>query len=331
MAIVLDALTESITPHLADEWGKMFHLETAAVKEGVGKAAPVLLAAIGKQTATADGADALFNWLEQDEETALNTIAEGSGYDILRQWFGVGTDKVAEWFKNTTGTDIAPYLPIAAPVLLSVLEKLVKEKSLDGAGLADLVKSENEAFAKANPQLASEINAALDAGENVNRRAAEQRARFEDEEWNTLTNVPALASYAVMAAAWSGPRGITQEVNALLEAVMETARKADADTLVGLVSRNVTNPETVDELGVTRENATAIARDACLDAVAVLNDKAEYEEIAAYKEFVMTAATHVAQATNDGGVFGFGGKPISADEQATLDLIAAALAYEPKK
>lgn len=331
MATVLDALSESLTPQLADQWANLLHLDSAAVKEGVNKAAPVLLAAVGKQTATTEGADEVLGSLKQDEGSALDTVTQGSGYDVLRQWLGVGTDKVASWFKDTTGVDIAPFLPLAAPLLLRALESVVKDKSLDGAGLAEYVKSENDAFAKANPQLASEINASLDAGANVNERAAEQRARFEENEWNTLTNVPALASFAVMASAWSGPRGVTKEVNALLDAVMDTSKHADADTLVGLISRNVTNPETVDELGVTRDNASEIARDACLDAVAILNDKATHNEIVAYKEFVMKAATQVASATNDGGVFGFGGKPISAEEQRTLDLIAAALAYEPEK
>jgi hypothetical protein len=132
-----------------------------------------------------------------------------------------------------------------------------------------------------------------------------------------------------MMSSLSGPVGLSKEIAALIVALQELGAQADPDSLVGLVSRAYTSPEQITALGANRENAQALTRDACLEALRILTEKETYDESRAYKAFVVGVATRVAQAAIDGGIMSMGGIPVSPEEQLTLDLIAAALAYEP--
>jgi len=58
------------------------------------------------------------------------------------------------------------------------------------------------------------------------------------------------------------------------------------------------------------------------DAIALLEQKATPEELAAYKSFVLTVANRVASAHREEGVY------VSAAEQAAIDEITAALGAE---
>lgn len=335
MATLLDSVTETVTPHMAEQFGTMLGVEQAQILPGITKTAPVVLAALGAKTATTEQADEVLASLKDDTVTAADArnpadaIADGRSHALLSRLFGVGASKMASWIQDTTGFDVAPFLPLAAPLVWQALQNAVKQENLDSAGLTGLLKKENDAYARANPQLASEINAALDVGENVNERAARIREKFSPEEWNTLARTPALAGYAVMMSALSGPIGLNKEISALLEAMAEYGQSAEPDSLIGLVSREFHSPEQINTLGANRSNALNLARDACLEALRILNEKDTYEEALEYKEFVVNVATHVAQAAIDGGIMSIGGTPVSPEEQMTLDLIAAALAYQP--
>ncbi len=329
MATLLDSLTQTVTPQMTEQIGKMLDVENSQVTQGVNMAAPVLLAAIGQKASAPNGADEVLGSLKEDVGNPFDAVASGQGDAILNQLFGVGAKKVASWIENTTGINIAPFLPIVAPLVMNAIQNAVKSQNLDGAGLTTLLINENAAYAKAQPQLASEINAALDAGQNVNERAERIRARFTDDEWNTLASTPTLAGYAVMMSALSGPVGLNKEISALLEAQSELGALVEPDSLVGLVSREIYSPEQISALGANRGNAMNLTRDACLDVVKILNEKETHEEIVAYKKFVVDVATRVASTAIDGGIMSIGGKPINDDEKMTLDLIAAALAYQP--
>lgn len=328
MATLLDAMTEMVTPQMAEQVGTMLGVEQDQVMPGIQKAAPVVLAGLAGKTATTDGADEVLASLKDDASNTTDMMTDGRSEAMLNQLFGIGVGKVTSWLRDTTGFDVAPFLPIAAPLVMQAIRNAVKQENLDGAGLTALLKNENAAYARANPQLASEINAALDLGKNVNERAERIRANFTTEEWNTLAKTPVLAAYAVMMSALSGPIGLNKEIIALIEGMTEYGQAAEPDSLVGLVSHEFRSPEQINTLGANRSNAMNLARDACLEALAILNAKETYEETLAYKEFVVNVATHVAQAAVDGGFMSIGGTPISAEEKMTLDLIAAALAYQ---
>jgi hypothetical protein len=331
MATLLDSARQAVTPAMSQELGERFGLEQTQVEQGIAAAMALILTAFKNQAATDEGADELLNSLQNMNASPapLDALAHGQGDAVLSEIFGVGVSKVANWFQDTTGINVAPFLPLAPILVKRALRDAVKTDKLDRAGLTARLNAEVDAYAKANPQLASEINVALDMGQNVAERAARIRAQFDDDEWNTLAKTPALAGYAVMMSALSGPFGLNKEIGALLDAMQEYGQAAEPDSLVGLVSLEFHNAEQITALGANRENALALTRDACLNTLRILNEKEAYDETVAYKQFVVDVATRVAQASNDGGILGIGGKPVSKEEQMTLDLIAAALAYQP--
>jgi hypothetical protein len=330
MANLLDSLTNVLSPRQMEQLAKLLNTKPTSLPENIYTAGALLLGAVHAQTRTPEGAEALLESLTRDRELRAGVMAAieaGRGYPILDFLFGVGLPKVTEWVRDTAGIDVAPYLPAAAVMLMHALDETVRAQTLDAAGLATYVKTEQDAFARAKPQLASQLNAALDLGQNIVERADRLMRRFTPEEWDALAKLPSIAASAVMMRALSGPVGLNREYTALLQALAASAAANEPDSLVSLAALSYNDPAQIDALGVTESNALTLMRDACLQALAILNDKASREEMAAYKKMVVDVASQVARAANDGGVLGVGGVPVSAEEQRTLDWLAAALAY----
>ncbi len=331
MATLLEIYARQLNARQTDQLAKALAVKTDALQKGLELAGALLLGAVERQVATPEGADALRASLEQDKDLradALRAMEAGHGYPILNFLFGVGYPKVTAWVKDTTGADVEPFLASAAVLMMRALEGIATERKLDAAGLGAYLQSEQEAFARAQPQLASQLNAARDLGQNTVERAERLMLRFTPEEWDALAKLPSIAASAVMMSDLSGPIGLNKEYAALLQALESAAVANEPDSLVSLAARTYNEPARIDALGVTPTNAQTKMRDACLQALEILNAQATHQEIHAYKKMTLDVARRVAQAENDGGIFGIGGKPISADEQRTLDLLAAALAYD---
>ena len=330
MANLLDSLSHQFNARQTDHLAKLLGVNKTQLPQGMATANALLLDAVNTQCNSADGADTLLASLNLDKELrrdAMASIQAGHGYPILDYLFGIGLPKVTHWVQDTAEIDVAPYLPAAAVAFMHALEERVLHDKLDAGGLGAFLKKEYDAFALAQPQLASQLHAAIDLGQNTVERAERLMERFTPEDWDTLAKLPSVAAFAVMMSALSGPAGINKEYASLFQALADVADENEPDSLVSLCARSYNDPAQVDALGITPQNAHDKMRDACLDALAILNDNATHEEILAYKHMVVTVARRVAQAAQDGGVLGMGRKPVSADEQRTLDLLAAALAY----
>lgn len=330
MTTLLEAYAQQLNARQTEQLAKLLDVKTDALHQGLELAGALLLGAVCQQSQTPEGADDLLASLNQDKDLradAMRAIEAGHGYAILDFLFGVGYPKVTGWVKDTAGTDVESFLAAAAVLMMRALENTVSGEKLDAVGLAAYLGKQNDAFARAQPQLASQLNAALDLGQNTVERAENLMLRFTTEEWDALARLPSVAASAIMMADMSGPMGFNKEYAALLQALEASASANEPDSLVSLTARTYNAPAQIDALGVTQANAKTMLRDACLEAVAILNAKAAHEEIHAYKKMVMDVARQVAQAALDGGRLGIGRTPVSADEQRALDMLAAALAY----
>lgn len=331
MATLLETYAQQLNARQSEQLAKALGVKTDALQKGLNMAGALLLGAVHQQSKTPQGAADLLASLNQDKELradALRAIEAGHGYPILNFLFGVGYPKVTAWVQNTTGLDVEPFLAPATVLMMRALEEIAVKEKFDAAGLAAYLQNEQNAFTRAQPQLASQLNAALDLGQNTVERAERLMLRFTPEEWDALARLPALAAAAVMMLDLSGPVGLNKEYTALFAALERAAAANEPDSLVSLAARSYNAPAQIDALGVTQANAQTKMRDACLEVVAILNARATHEEIHAYKKMVMDVAREVAHAALDGGTLGFGRKPVSADEQRGLDLLAAALAYD---
>jgi hypothetical protein len=147
------------------------------------------------------------------------------------------------------------------------------------------------------------------------------KADFNAEEWAALVEAPLLAALQVTAAERGGT---IRESMAVARAYAE-ARQHQGDS--ELLDAIVAGPPSVDPARVREggSDVAGVARTRLSEAVAVLGAKATGDERDAYGQFVLTLAEAAANANREGGFAGIGGKPVSANEQAALDEIRAAL------
>lgn len=331
MATLLETYAQQLTARQTDHVAKLLDVKPDALQKGLDLAGALLLGAVRQRSQTPQDAADLLASLEQDKELRADVwraIEAGHGYPILNFLFGVGYPKVTAWVRDTVGADVEPFLAPAAVLMMRALEGVATQEKFDAAGLGAYLQNEQNAFARAQPQLASQLNAALDLGQNTVERAERLMLRFTTEEWDALAKLPSLAAAALMMTDLSGPVGLNKEYAALFQALEDAAVANEPDSLVSLAARTYNEPAQIDALQVTPANAQTMLRDASLQALAILSAKATHQEIHAYKKMVVDVARRVAQAENDGGIFGLGGKPVSGDEQRTLDLLVAALAYD---
>jgi hypothetical protein len=147
------------------------------------------------------------------------------------------------------------------------------------------------------------------------------KADFNAEEWTTLVEAPLFAAMRVAAA----ERGGTIRESVAVSRAYAEARGHQGES--PLLDAIVASPPSLDANRL-RESAGDIAGSAgrrLAEAVALVDAKATPEDRDAYKQFVLTVAEAAANANREGGFIGIGGKPISANEQAALDEIRAAL------
>lgn len=158
---------------------------------------------------------------------------------------------------------------------------------------------------------------------------------FTPQEQSLLGNAPLAAAAAVAVSDEGSGR---QEASALLQAWRDASSHVPNSELVaGIVvaldpeTRAQNEVESADQ-ATTPSSPDMLQTEAvalCRQAVQVLEAKATPDEVDAYKRFVLYLVTHVAQASTNGGIFGFGGVSVSLEEQATLRAIRIALDYTP--
>jgi hypothetical protein len=137
---------------------------------------------------------------------------------------------------------------------------------------------------------------------------------FDAEEWKLIAEGPVTAGIIVLGAEGGGT---FRETFALARAYTDARKKhGESELLDEIVS---TKPEFDRRQYGSKEEVHDKGLQRLADAVALLARKATPEELADYREFVITLASTVAAAHKEHG------QPISPAEQAALDEIRARL------
>ena len=140
------------------------------------------------------------------------------------------------------------------------------------------------------------------------------KSEFTPEEWKLIQEGPVTAGMMLLAAE-SG--GTFRETFALARAFTDARKKhGESELLDELVADK---PQFDRHRYKTSEELHDEGLKLIGDAAAVVRAKASPEEAAAYNEFVVTAASSVAEAHKEHG------QPVSEKEQAELDEIRAKL------
>lgn len=158
------------------------------------------------------------------------------------------------------------------------------------------------------------------------------KAAFPASEWNELLASPLMAAMAVSAADPSGLIGLLKENFASARALI-AARQTTASALIKAI---VADLETTEGRAAARGAVEARFSGApgneikmrsieALRHVAASLDKNAPDESAAVKSWLHDIGKTVADASSEGGFFGFGGVTVSDAEKASLSEINDAL------
>jgi hypothetical protein len=165
---------------------------------------------------------------------------------------------------------------------------------------------------------------------------------YTDEELNLLAYVPQLIGSAVSSAARSGLIGMGKEFFAAASSVMEGVKMFPDNALIRQLfpDPQADRAKAIEHAKNRRDWAVARIKSKGVDSVEKLNavmledtkaaadilaSKATPTEAREYRQWAMSVAERVANASTEGGFFGFGGERVSAAEKALIDKVNAAL------
>jgi hypothetical protein len=152
---------------------------------------------------------------------------------------------------------------------------------------------------------------------------------FTEEEWARLERAPIVAGMAITLADPGGPIEAIKESTAAIKTVTEAAQSGGGG-LVDEVAKGFTEKaqQRQSPLGDFKPRG-ALAGEQILDELRAVNgllaDKADPEEAAAFRKWLLTAAQRTAEAAKEGGFLGFNAVRVSEGEQAMLDKLGEVL------
>lgn len=324
MPTFLETLAASFDPDLLGRIASATGLDANLVSKGLGTTGPLLIGALANRAATPAGLEGLMqptpaDGAIPDNLTSLLGGASGASH-LLGGVFGPGLGAVTKTLDQKLGFDASVLLGIVGPAALGLLGKLRGERNLDGAGVAKLLQDEHRAFMAAGGENARLVESVLAAG----RDAEAVRATYTDEEWLKVRLAPMAAGQVVMMSSPSGPIGTLKEATAVVRAIAQAKKDAPPLSILGLAYDQELTLDDLKALGgsaATRDHLLGVIRSA-VATVAARNPA----DAVAYRRFITTVATGVAEASKEGGFLGIGGTLVTDTERdAITDIAAAAL------
>jgi hypothetical protein len=143
------------------------------------------------------------------------------------------------------------------------------------------------------------------------------KSEFNGEEWERVARGPVLAGVMVALA----DRGGSFRESLALGKAYAAAKRDDGGT--ELLKELVASPPSLDRESAGQPDQIP---EQIREAVRIVDEKATPEEAEEYRQFILRLADVVAHAHKEGGVLGIGGKEVSEEEQAALDLLSSTVA-----
>ncbi|TMA56623.1 MAG: hypothetical protein E6J73_20710 [Deltaproteobacteria bacterium] len=154
------------------------------------------------------------------------------------------------------------------------------------------------------------------------------KADFTPEEWKTIVAAAPMVGLAVTCASPNGPWGVMKEMLSMGMAMAEMLQKGSSNPLIAELAADLKARQTKPEPPQGLKDPEQCKQSALNHVRAVndlLNRKVKAEEADEFKKWLLTIGRRVAEASNEGGVFGFGGERVSEAEKNVLRQIAFAL------
>jgi len=154
------------------------------------------------------------------------------------------------------------------------------------------------------------------------------KADFTPEEWKTIVAAAPMVGLAVTCASPNGPWGVMKEMLSMGMAMAEMLQKGSSNPLIAELAADLKARQTKPEPPQGLKDPEQCKQSALNHVRAVndlLNRKVKAEEADEFNKWLLTIGRRVAEASNEGGVFGFGGERVSEAEKNVLRQIAFAL------
>jgi hypothetical protein len=151
---------------------------------------------------------------------------------------------------------------------------------------------------------------------------------FTPEEWKTIVAAAPMVGLAVTCASPNGPLGVLKEMLSMGMAMAEMLQKGSSNPLIAELAADLKARQTRPEPPEGIKDAEQ-AKELALRHIKAVNDLIEKKiagpEADDFKKWLLNIGRRVAEASNEGGIFGFGGKQVSDAEKNVLRQIAFAL------
>src|SRR3954469_2158313 len=157
------------------------------------------------------------------------------------------------------------------------------------------------------------------------------RADFTEDEWTRLKRAPFVAGLAISLADPGGPIEAVKETAATLRTVVDAAQGEGRGELVGALAREVADDAKHHQNPLSGfQPKGALAGEQVLDELrevhGVVAAKADADDAAAFRAWLLAAAQAAADAAKEGGFLGWHAVRVSEGEQRMLDKLGEALA-----
>ena len=154
------------------------------------------------------------------------------------------------------------------------------------------------------------------------------KSDFTPEEWKTIVAAAPMVGLAVTCASPNGPWGVMKEMLSMGMAMAEMLQKGSSNALISELAADLKARQTKAEPPQGMKDPEQ-CKEAALNHVKAVNDlidrKVKPDEGDEFKKWLLAVGRRVAEASNEGGIFGFGGEQVSDAERNVLRQIAFAL------
>ena len=154
------------------------------------------------------------------------------------------------------------------------------------------------------------------------------KSDFTPEEWKTIVAAAPMVGLAVACASPNGPWGVMKEMISMGMAMAEMLQKASSNSLIAELAADLKARQTKAEPPQGIKDSEQ-CKESALNHLRAVNDlinrKVTPNEADEFKNWLLAVGQRVAEASNEGGIFGFGGERVSDAEKQALRQIAFAL------
>ena len=153
-----------------------------------------------------------------------------------------------------------------------------------------------------------------------------RKTDFTTEEWKMIVAAAPMVGLAVTCASPNGPWGVLKEMLSMGMAMAEMLQKGSSNPLIAELAADLKERQTKPEPPQGIKDPEQ-AKELALNHIRAVNDivSRKADEADEFKKWLLAVGERVAEASNEGGIFGIGGERVSEAEKNVLRQIAFAL------